>query len=425
MKKKQLLAFSLAASLLLSGCSLKKTTEIKELSSSTNISFSWWGNDDRHIYTMDGVNVFQQENPEIDVSCHYGVWNGYERRNKVSMMSGTEADVMQINFAWLKTYSPDGEGYYDLNQLSDYIDLSNFTEDDLAFGTVNGKLNALPIAFNTLSIYYSQETYDKYNIPIPETWDDLLVAAEAMRDDGIYPLGAAKKQVFLLMVAYFEQTTGKSFFTEDEQLNITTDDMEYILEFYKKLFDEKALMPIDQWDRNTMTEGTCAGSVMWVSDTANYCPCFENGGFTPVIGEYLGTKDSTAKMSGWYMKPATMYAISANSEHPEEAAKLLDFLLNSSEMANLQQTEKGIPVSAAALKTLETSDLLSGHSQEANQKMLDERDSINVFLPIMENEAIIDAFKSNADSYLYDKESLEDTAKTIVKEMRKICNSQE
>jgi oligogalacturonide transport system substrate-binding protein len=50
------------------------------------------------------------------------------------MNSGTNADVMQINFNWLEEYSADGTGYYDLNKLKDLIDLSGYTSEDLKVG---------------------------------------------------------------------------------------------------------------------------------------------------------------------------------------------------------------------------------------------------------------------------------------------------
>ena len=48
-------------------------------------------------------------------------------------------------------------------ELSEYIDFSNFTEDDIKFGERNGKLNAVPIAFNTYTLYYNQSNRPKYN----------------------------------------------------------------------------------------------------------------------------------------------------------------------------------------------------------------------------------------------------------------------
>ena len=101
------------------------------------ISMSWWGNDPRHEYTLQGLSLFQENNPDIIVNHSYGIWNGYERRYLMQMASHNNCDVMQINYAWLSEYSSDGMGYYDINQLSEYIDLSQFSQEDLATGMRN------------------------------------------------------------------------------------------------------------------------------------------------------------------------------------------------------------------------------------------------------------------------------------------------
>ena len=38
----------------------------------------------------------------------------------------------------------------------------------------NGKLNALPIAFNSYEFYYNALIWEKYNLEFPESWDDLF-----------------------------------------------------------------------------------------------------------------------------------------------------------------------------------------------------------------------------------------------------------
>lgn len=167
--------------------------KIEQKQSQTMISMSWWGNDDRHVYTLKGLDIFQKANPDIEVSHHYGVWNGYETRAKVSMKAHTESDVMQINFAWLNTYSKDGTGFYDLNELADVIDLSGYTAADLSYGTVNGKLNALPIAYNSVAFFYNKDILDKYGLDVPVTWDDFFDDAKVLSRDNIYPISMAKK----------------------------------------------------------------------------------------------------------------------------------------------------------------------------------------------------------------------------------------
>lgn len=412
------LAISMLISGLVAGCSSTTGESVKVSDTEKKISFSWWGNDPRHIYTMEGVDEFMRKNPDISVDYRYGIWNGYEARNKVFMKSHTEPDVMQINYSWLSQYSSDGNGYYDLYQLSDYIDLSGYDEIDLDFGTIDGKLNALPIAYNSPVTFYNQDIYDKYGVDVPNTWDDLFVAASAMREDGIYPIGGVKKHVLMLLVAYYEQTTGKNVFDENGNFCLEIEDIAYIIGFYKKMIDEKVLMPIDQFDRMQLASGELAGAIFWISDIDNYCSSIAEAG-TPCLGKYL-VNDVDEAVLGWYRKPATMYAVSIDSEYPEDAARLLNFLVNDPDMAILQGTEKGIPVCRNALEAIKNEGLLEGYSVEANEQMIEAGDSLKVIPVLLEDDIVIDSFKTNSDAYIYDKVTLEEAAEQIYDELNEM-----
>lgn len=396
---------------LLTGCGIQNNNKQKKETSKTEISFSWWGNDDRHAYTMDGVDLFQENNPDINVSYRYGEWAGFENKNRVWMKSRTQADVMQINYAWINTYSPTGEGYYDLYQLKDIIDLDSFDSRDLAYGEQNGKLNGIPIAFNTSTFWFNKNIFEKYNLEYPKTWDDFFAVAKVLSKDNIYVLGLPDKHLFLMMIAYYEQTVGKYVFNEDGTLAIDQSGIEYILKFYKRMIDEKVLIPIDKFDRMKFVDGTVAGSAFWISDADNYCCALEEAGGEAVVGSYPVAPNS--KLSGLYMKPATMYAINSITEHPKQAAKLLNYLLTDKDMIKLQGTEKGVPACKDAVKILQKNEQLATYGYKANLEMENVKDKMNNMIPNMENTTAIEGFKSIADGYIYDVKSLESISKEI------------
>lgn len=238
----------LVLSLLTSGCAGMNDITSSNMNNSADIveapvsvSFSWWGNDNRHEYTMNGVSIFEKNNPSIRVKNSYGVWQGFEKRMQVAMESHTESDVMQINYAWIDQYSEDGNRFYNLYDLADYIDFSNFTENDLQYGIKDGKLNALPIAFNSYEFYYNKTIWDKYGLDFPKNWDEVFAAAELMKADGIYPFGYVKKAAFILVISWFEQTHGKQVFNESGKLNISESELGEMIEFYCQLVDKKVM----------------------------------------------------------------------------------------------------------------------------------------------------------------------------------------
>ena len=377
----------------------------------TQISYAWWGNDARHQYTLTGIRVFEEKNPDIRVNHTYGVWDGYETRNQVFMKSHTNADVMQINYSWLHTYSPDGTGYYNLNFLTDELDLSRYSEADLTLGTVNGHLNAIPIAYNMPVFFYNQDIYDRYGLAIPKTWDDLFAAAERMSKDGIYPIGMVKKQMFLSMIAHFEQTTGRVLYTADGSYCGMPEDWAEMLSFYKELVDRKVIPSVSDFGATDFENGTTAGACFWASDATRYCEGLKAAGANVVIGDNLMTPG--ALRSGWYTKPATLYAISATTQHPKEAARFLNFLINNGDMARLQGTEKGVPISERALDALKSSRQLDSLEYAASQEIMEMQDQNEVMIPQLEAATVMDTFKNTADKYLYGKESLEACAAEI------------
>ncbi|MBR1593062.1 MAG: carbohydrate ABC transporter substrate-binding protein [Ruminococcus sp.] len=386
----------------------------------TLVTLSWWGNDARNEYTLEAVEEFGKLHPEIKVKCSYSEWSGYEARSRVQMISDTEADVMQVNFAWLSEYSPDGKGYYDLEKLSDIIDLSNYSEDMLEYGRKNGILNAVPIAMNTETIYINQSVLDKYNLDVPLTWDDLFVCAETLRKDGIYLLSGPSKSVWLYAITYAEQLSGKKF-TDGDNFSFTADELEIMIEFYDRLVKEEVMPQVEYFRKIDLDNKVYAGTVAWVSDAVNYLGTLSNKGENIIPAEYTalpGIESGT----GWYAKPATMYAVSKNTECPKEAGLLLDFLCNSMEMAQLQGVEKGIPLSKSAREHLDEIGMLSGIQYEAS-KLMENNPHMSKMHPLMENSRIIEDYFAVCNEVIFDKADSKEASEILFEQITEICKN--
>lgn len=398
--------------LILSGCT--NNIVVTNQTEQTEISFSWWGNDARHDYTLEAIKKFEELHPEIKVKCHYSEWSGYQSRNNVQMVSHTESDVMQINYAWINQYSHDGNGFYDINQLSDYINLSTFTEDDLSYGMQNGKLNAIPIALNTMTVYINESVYSEYGLEIPKTFDDLYKAAEVMNGKN-YPLSMAKKQLWFFVIAYVEQMNDKKFMDNDGNILFDKSDIQLMIETYCNLVNKKVIPQVEYFDKSEVATGKYAGILAWLSDANSYCEGAEKNGYNIVVADYT-TIDGN--LTSWYAKPATMYAIRKDIEHPKEAGILLDYLLNSTEMASYQQIEKGIPISSSARNYLEKNELLSGIQYDAFIKMSDTKDKLDVISPFFENEDMIEEYMAVCNEVLYEKAEIEQQAEILLETLK-------
>lgn len=375
----------------------------------TEISLSWWGNDARTEYTLAAVKKFEELHPDIRVKCSYSEWSGYQTRYKIQMMSDTESDVMLVNFNWLDKYSKDGNGYYNIYDLSENFDLSQFSESELSFGIRNGKLNAVPIALNTQTAYYNKTIYDRYGLALPESWDDLFNAAQVMNGEN-YPISMPAKSAMFFITAYTEQQSGKTFMTDDGKLGFGKEELTTMFDFYTRLINAKVMPQVEYFDKNGIRNGSYAGAMAWLSDAENYMGPAREEGYEIVVGSYVGCSEG---VKGWYTKPATLYAVSAGTEHPKEAALLLDFLLNSDEISELQGIEKGIPLSRSSRDYLENHDKLKGLHYDAFLLMSENIDSMALINPFMEDSDMLDIFQDACNAVLYGKATAEEKAAEI------------
>ena len=170
------------------------------------------------------------------------------------------------------------------------------------------------------------------------------------------------------------------------------------------------------------SNGTCAGVGIWASDADNYCSQLQGKGVSPVLANPPVTS-ANEPLYGWYVKPATMYAISKNTRHPRQSAELLNFLLNDKDMVLLQGTEKGIPVSEKARKILRENGSLNDFDAEAGNYVLRNLNRFETMGPSNENLDIIDAFNDEAAKYVYGVEDLNTFSKELTDKWETILDS--
>lgn len=397
----------------LTGCTSQNEIRLSIEEEQVELTFSWWGSDDRHAYTIEAIKQFEEKYPNIKVNLEYSEFTGFQLKTDVKMRAGTEADVMQLNYAWIDRYSADGKGLYDLNQVSGNLNLNNYSKESLSYGYSANVLNALPIALNGKVFIYNKTIYEKYGLDIPKTWDDLFAAAQVMNQDGIYPLDLENSAVWFLAVAYVEQTTGKAVFDEENNLQFTKEDVQSMISFYTEMVRNGVVKEVSARSDSDISGGTAAGTVQWVTSAQKFGDYIKDAGGEIAYGD-APVLDGASR-SGWYVKPATMYAISKNTAHPKEAALLLEFLVSSKEMATLQGVDKGIPANEEAKKTLDEEGLLTGIQYSATE-ILDETDTI-LMSPYFENSVYQNALKSACIDVLYEKSDLDTAAETAYQKM--------
>ena len=158
-------------------CGEKNSTSDNKGGKEIVLRFSWWGSDSRHKATLDAIKLFEEKNPGIKIKAEYGGTDGYFQKLSTQITGNTAPDIMQVDYIWLYNFSKNGDGFYDISQLKDEFDLSNYSEEALSYTTINGKINAIPVGMNGRAFFFNKSLYERAGVEIPKTFDELLEIA--------------------------------------------------------------------------------------------------------------------------------------------------------------------------------------------------------------------------------------------------------
>ncbi len=340
------------------------------------LTISWWGGDDRHEAMLAALAAFEEAYPGITVvdGASYAAWDGWETKMSTQFMSGTECDVNLANWNWLTQYDTDGTVFADLSSYSNIIDTTNIESKYLDLCTIDGSLRGVPTALTGRIFYWDKTTFDEVGCDIPTSYAELLEAGKAFEAYGedYYPLSLGEYDRMILMVYYLESVYGKDW-VADGTLNYSTDEIAEGLQFIQDLEDAHVIPSVqklagdgaDSLDKNpNWIDGHYAGIFEWDSSATKFSTAAE--GREIVVGDYF--KDF-GDYQGGYSKVASCWTMKASTEHPKEAAMLINFLLN--DESNAIGSSFGSPASTTAREAAVAAGTLNEQVAEANEKVID------------------------------------------------------
>ena len=373
-----------------------------------DLRMSWWGGDSRHEATQAALEACGTKHGHT-IKPEFTGWSGHFEKVATQIAGGTEADIMQINWPWLPIFSAEGDGFADLSQFDGIIDLGQWSDDQLAAGTVNGKLNGLPVSTTGRLFVFNTTTWEKAGLELPRTWDDLMAAgpvfAETLGEE-YYPFEAIGLDAALVVTLYGTQMTGKPLIDpETNEVAWTAEEMTQALEFYQGLVDAHV---IPSWrdqlasgvqalhENPKWTAGEIAGTYQWDS---TYFKISDPLGEGQAI-EYVGLLDGEGQQTpGIYRKASMVFSISRNSDDPEAAAQILNCLLNEPEGVAAMGSARGVPASATALEQLRSASAIAPEQAAAQARVMQaEGPAIH---PFMEHPDVRGAMEENLEAFAY------------------------
>ena len=244
--------------------------------------------------------------------------------------TGQAPDIIAVDNPEHALFASRG-AFLDLTEMiakSEVVKTENYFPGPLASTMWDGKNFGIPKATNTIALYYNKDMFKAKGLDPdkpPQTWAELVETARKLTDPSanVYGLtfSAKANEEGTFQFLPWAQMAGASYET------INTEGAVKALDTWKTIIDEKLASPDtltrSQWDSTgTFNSGNAAMAISgpWELDRMVEEAKFDWGVALLPVPEEGAERSSAMGDFNW--------AIFANSEHPEEAFKVLEYFVS-------------------------------------------------------------------------------------------------
>ncbi|MGA7147300.1 MAG: extracellular solute-binding protein [Microbacterium sp.] len=422
------IALATGAALALAGCagSEAEPAATYDPDEEVTLDLAFWGNDVRAELYDEAIAAFNEEYPNITVNPTFLAYPEFWEKRQTEAAGGNLPDVMQFDYSYLRQYSENGLLLDLAPYLGDIIETDPLPQNILDIGVVGDETTGIPTSTNAWGMFTNTKLLETIGVEGFEggSWDDyqewMTEVSETAAAGGQQAWGGAD---YTGRIQNFEiqlRSEGSYLFSEDGEPGF---DEERLAEFWESGADirdgvvvpqQKAeeLLPLSPFDA-----AFSASELTWDNFGSGYlgnlgAEYTELGLIAPPVTEE-GTQDL-------YLKPSMLHSISAGTEHPEAAATLVNFLVNSPQSGEIFGTNRGLPASETALEAAEL-DPLSQQVKEYEESIADRlRDAPPV--PIVGYGSLEEKFRQISTELNFGTITVEDAVSQFFGEMDVVLN---
>lgn len=286
---------------------------------------SWW----------DLIQQFEAENPNIKIKLTQlpSVSKSTEVHQYLvnALHSKGDIDVFTGDVIWVPEFAAAGW----TEPMDDYLpDKDEYYPGVIDALTYQGKLMAIPWFVDGGLLYYRKDLLEKYNLPVPQTWQELYDQAklimEQENDPNLNGFMWQAKQAEVLVCDFIEflDSANGAVIDSNENTVINSPETLQALEMMKKFIDDgispKTILAMDEEPSRTVFTD---GNAIFLRNWTYVWNQAQNEEVSKVAGK-VGTAPLPAFEGG--KSASTMggyqFMIAKHTEHKEEAVKFARFL---------------------------------------------------------------------------------------------------
>lgn len=375
---------ALAMALLATGCAASGDDSAGD--EDVSLRFTWWGSDTRHEKTLEVIALYEEENPGVTIVPEYSGWDGYWDALSTKAAANDLPDIMQQVDPYIFDYAQNGT-LADLTEFADVLDLAPYSESIMEMSTIDGAVYGVPGGMTGMSVWLNPAAIEPTGVAMPDTdawsWEDYAdFAADVTKASGGAVIGSGQVSFDSQMFNIWARQRGEQVFS-DTGVGFAPETLaswwEYVLELQESGAIPTAEQSVEAVGKSLEESGFATGQLATQGGWASQIGAVQNVVTTPLELVQL-PGESEADVRGVFVKPSLHYSVAASSAHPEEAAKFLDFLVNSVEAGEILGADRGTPANPEVLEQL-LPDLSAG-DQLAAEYLLEANELAESGLPI-------------------------------------------
>ena len=369
---------TVSAALALTGCSGgEEPAAAYDPEEKVTLNFAFWGNDVRAGFYEEALEAFNEEYPNITVNTSFLGFPEFWEKRQTEAAGGGLPDVMQFDYSYLRQYAENGL-LLDLEPyLGETIDTDPLSQNILDIGVVGDITAGIPTSTNAWGMFTNPQLLEQTGVEDYAgggSWEDyeawMAKVTDAGKDAGIY--GGTDYTGRIQSLEIQLRAEGGELFKDDGTPGF---DEERLKEFWSsgEAMRDGVTVPQQRLEEilplSAFDTALTATEMTWDNFGKGYLGNLGEGYTELGLVEPPVTKEGAKDL---YLKPSMLHTVSAKTEHPEAAATLVNFLINSPKVGEAFGTNRGLPASNTQLEglALEGMDAQVGGYEESIQDRL-------------------------------------------------------
>jgi len=328
------------------------------LSQEQRLRLTFWGGQDRADRTYAVADMFAAESG-TQIDGEFLAWNDYWTKLGTQVAGGNAPNIIQMDYRFIVEYATRNA----ILPLDDYVggvlQLSDFDEDQLEGGKVDGQLFGISLGANSVAMLVNEDAFAEVGIEPPNrdsTFDDYMTMGEAFNSANIR--GGMKVLAdgswTEPMLDNWLRQNGFALYTAEGQLGFGEEQMVEWFRMWASLREAGiCVSPEDQALDTGPLESTMVtlGKAATMPSNSNQLVAYQaiNPDSLTIVSY---PRIAPGAGGGHYRKPSMFFSVGGNPEQAEAAAEFISFFVNDQEAAEALGVERGIPCSAAVREAL-------------------------------------------------------------------------